>query len=113
MTVSEREELAENPDTPVETLAELSRDQDEGVRWKVAQNRNTPPENLAELSRDQDWDVCLRVALNPSTPLETLVKLNMDKDEDYEVTSNPKWKRLKEMGTLDLAIAASKYLGIL
>tara|TARA_R110002074_G_scaffold115453_10_gene246387 strand:+ start:305 stop:574 length:270 start_codon:yes stop_codon:yes gene_type:complete len=89
MTVDERIRLAGNRKTPPETLAELSRDQDERVRYWLAQNRKTPVETLVELSRDQNHQVRRSVA------------------------TNPKWKRLEEAGILDQVIAASKYLGIL
>ena len=83
-------------------------------REELAQNLNTPKEILVKLSRDEHWEVRRSVALNPNTPIETLVELSKDQDQDVRenVARNPKWIRLKELGTLDQVIAASKYLGI-
>jgi len=93
---------------------ELSRDDNDEVRLKVANNSKTPVDTLDILSLDQDEWVRYWVAQNTNTPVETLDILSRDQDESVrlKVAWNPKWKRLKEMGTLDLAIAISKYLGI-
>ena len=45
-------------------------------------NLSTPSEVLAELSRDEDKDVRWRVARNTSTPLELLLILMVDDEKD-------------------------------
>jgi len=111
MTMSERIELAMNPNTSIETLIELSKDQSEEVRWGVARNPNTPVETLIKLSRDGSTIVRARVARNLNTPIETLAKL--DGDHGVTIVNNPRWKALERAGLIDVALAASKYLGIL
>jgi len=63
-------ELAENPNTPVETLKDLATDQNVNVRWEVARNPNTPVETLKVLATDENVNVRRRVAHNPNTPVE-------------------------------------------
>ena len=46
MTKEERIELAENPNTPVDILDQLSRDEDWEVRQEVAKNPNTSVETF-------------------------------------------------------------------
>jgi hypothetical protein len=60
-----KEELAWNPNTPIETLIELSKDDNEDVRRGVASNINTPIETLNLLSKDDDCWVRHGVTLNP------------------------------------------------
>jgi hypothetical protein len=74
----ERKDLAQNPNTPPETLTLLARDENEDVRCYVAQNPNTPPEILTLLARDKDGDVRWGVALNHNTPPEILTILARD-----------------------------------
>jgi hypothetical protein len=50
---TEKEEIALNPNTSVETLTKLSADEGEGVRSEVAHNPNTPVETLTKLSADE------------------------------------------------------------
>ena len=92
-------------------LIELSKDQSEEVRWGVARNPNTPVETLIKLSRDGSTIVRARVARNLNTPIETLAKL--DGDHGVTIVNNPRWKALERAGLIDVALAASKYLGIL
>ena len=61
-------ELAKNPNTPIETLAELAKDRDWSVRNYVACNPKTPAETLAELAKDEDLVVRCNAANNLNTP---------------------------------------------
>ena len=65
-------ELANNPNTPPETLTILARDEDSYVRYSVAQNPNTPPETLTFLARDEDYWVRCGVARNPNATREII-----------------------------------------
>jgi hypothetical protein len=64
--------LADNPNTPPETLTILAGDKYFWVRWRVAQNPNTPPEILSILARDEDWTVRWRVERNPNATREVV-----------------------------------------
>ncbi|GAJ25006.1 unnamed protein product, partial [marine sediment metagenome] len=75
-----KKDLAENPNTPVEVLVELSEDEDSSVRRSVAKNLNTPVEVLVKLSKDKAGYVRYFVAFNPNTPVEVLVELSEDED---------------------------------
>lgn len=72
--------IANDPNTPPETLNEFSNDQDWMIRSAVAKNRNTPPETLKKLAKDNEWIVRNNVAVNPNTPEDTLHELSDDKD---------------------------------
>ena len=74
--------IALNPNTPPEILAELSLDNNEGVRKSVAQNPSTSVDVLRELSKNENETVRCYVALNPNTPVETLVELSRDQDSE-------------------------------
>ena len=116
MTLEERKELADSPVTPAEILVELSKDDEDEIRFHVGKNPNTPSETLVKLSKDENVDVRgYAVVLNPNTPVETLTELSRDSSTwvRSNVAKNPKWKILEEMGALDQAILISKYLGIL
>lgn len=73
-----REAVAQNPNTPVDVLVELSVDPYWGVRYDVASNPNTPIEVLRVLAKDDSdvgnggFDVREAVAANPNTPPEIL-----------------------------------------
>jgi hypothetical protein len=91
LPLQERKDLANNPNTPPETLTILARDEDWRVRYGVACNPNTPPETLTILARDGDSYVRHGVAKNPNTPPETLTILARDVDclVRYGVACNP------------------------
>jgi len=55
LTFKEKKEVAQNPNTPPETLERLANDEDYWVRYWVARNPNTPPETLESLANDVDW----------------------------------------------------------
>ena len=57
-------ELANNSNTPIPILIELSKDDDYRVRRAVAYNSNTPVTILAELGKDDDYGVREAVAKN-------------------------------------------------
>ena len=83
LSYTEKEQLAKNPNTPVEVLAALAKDDDYYVRCGVARNANTPVGTLAELAKDEATVVRMWVASNPNTPVGSLMVLA--KDEDYGV----------------------------
>ena len=81
LTFKEKKEVAENPNTPPETLGRLANDNIWDVRQGIAENSNTPPETLERLANDdEDW-VRRAVAWNSNTKTETLERLA--KDGDY------------------------------
>jgi hypothetical protein len=80
MDYDEKYDLAENPNTPVGVLRELSEDVDWRVRWYVAKNPKTPVGVLRELSKDENEYVRRGVAYNPNTPVDVLKELAKDKD---------------------------------
>ena len=63
-----RRNAAGNPNTPADTLIELSKDSDYAVRSSAAGNPNTPADTLIELSKDSNWAVRRNAAGNPNTP---------------------------------------------
>jgi len=78
-----REEVANNPNTPIPVLAMLADDNSEHgafVRNCVARNLNTPVDILRKLSDDPSGTVRASVAGNPNTPVDILVKLSTDVD---------------------------------
>lgn len=77
-----REGVAENTKTSSTLLAELSKDTVQWVRARVASNPNTPTSVLKELSKDQEWFVRQYVAGNSETPPEILLSLIKDKSLD-------------------------------
>ena len=77
-----RRSAAGNPNTPADTLVELSKDSDWAVRSNAAGNPNTPVDVLVELSKDINYAVRRSAAGNPNTPVDTLVELSKDSDCD-------------------------------
>jgi hypothetical protein len=72
-----RRNVAENPNTPVDGLVQLSSDEDSDVRQaavavrrNVAKNRHTRVDVLVQLSTDGDSGVRKYVAQNPNTPVD-------------------------------------------
>jgi hypothetical protein len=94
LSFSEKYELAQNPNTPVETLKVLATDECYCVRYEVAKNPNTPVELLKVLATDKDSCVRSRVAQNPNTPVETLKVLATDEYSCVRsrVAENPNYK---------------------
>jgi len=81
-----REQIAKNPNTPLETLEKLSKDKSYKVRSAIARNPNTPSTTLAEMSErecmdsngDHDWNGTYPITAlfkNPNTPAEWRIKL--------------------------------------
>ena len=97
-----RELIAQNPNTPPETLAALAKDEDWSMRWIVAYNPNTPPETLAALAKDEDYTVRLRVAQQFNTPPEVLAALAKDINSDVQkaVLSNPNYDKTASLDQL-------------
>ena len=83
--------LAQNPNTPVETLKTLATDENSDVRYWVARNPNTSTETLKTLATDVYYVVRCCVAQNPNTSPETLQSLATDEDSDVRrsVAYNP------------------------
>jgi hypothetical protein len=61
-------DLAENHNTPPETLERLANGGNANLRWLVAFNPNTPPEALERLANDEDSEIRYEVANNINTP---------------------------------------------
>jgi hypothetical protein len=77
---SVRHGVAENPNTPPETLDRLAIDDDSfWVRFYVARNPNTLPETLERLANDENSYVRSGVARNPNTPQYILTYLKIKK----------------------------------
>ena len=76
-----RKRVAEDPNTPVDELEELSMDSDKDVRSAVAGRGDVPASVLSRLSMDSDKDVRYVVAINPSAPASVLAKLSTDSDD--------------------------------
>ena len=98
LSYDEKRGLAQNPNTPVETLKVLATDKNCCVRYGAALNPNTPPETLKVLETDnyqsptdKNYNVRYYVAQNPNTPPETLKVLATDKNSNvrYYVAQNP------------------------
>ncbi|MCK4359125.1 MAG: hypothetical protein KAW92_10380, partial [Candidatus Cloacimonetes bacterium] len=105
--IDEKIQLAGNPNTPPETLAELAKD--EKFRWEVAENPNTSPEILAELAKTKEDHIRYRIAENPNTSPETLAELAKDENRDvrYRAKENPNTppeikKQLKQTVSLNM-----------
>jgi hypothetical protein len=95
LSYNQKLELAQNPNTPQETLKVLATDKDSGVRYFVAQHPNTPPGSLKVLATDKYSGVRIWVARNTNTSQETLQVLATD--EYYSVRcgaeNNPNYKK--------------------
>lgn len=61
-------QVARNPSTPPDILAELAHHEDVYVVRNVARNRSTPPQTFFELARHEDAEVIWAVFDNPSSP---------------------------------------------
>lgn len=75
MFLDQKLELASNPSTPPEILAELANSGNVVVRTKVALHPNTSAFTLDKLVRDEDCVVRYRATDNPNTQLSTLEML--------------------------------------
>lgn len=86
-----RRKVADNPNTPSETLVDLTRDKDHFVYQNAISNRNLPLEVLVSFSDDPDVNKRRDVAWNTRTPPEILVKLARDGEAQIRrhVASNP------------------------
>jgi hypothetical protein len=80
--------LAQNPNTPPETLEFLATDEDRNVRRYVAQNPNTPQEILKLLATDEYSYVRYWVARNPNRT-ELIERLVFMVDMVYENKQTP------------------------
>lgn len=93
--INEKIELARNPNTSIEVLEQLSKDEYFRVRIEVAINNNTPSNVLVELSNDKDYRVRIEVAINTNTPIEVLEFLTNDKDYRVREISSENLERIK------------------
>ena len=80
-------DLAEDPNTPPETLAHLADDADWVIRRRVARNPATPPAALTRLAVDDDRQIRRRVASHPNTTADALVALAADPDKDVRTAA--------------------------
>ena len=72
--------LAQNPQTPSDTLAVLAECQQSTIRVMVGMNPDTPNETLYQLAKDKDDQVRTWLATNPKIPKELLLQLAEDPD---------------------------------
>ena len=84
----EKYSLAQNPNTPPETLEFLATDENYRVRRYVAQNPNTPQESLQLLATDEYSLVRYCVAQNPNRT-ELIERLVFMTDMFYENKQTP------------------------
>lgn len=95
-----RIKVAVNPNTPPYILSKFA---NEGVdmRRAVASNHSTPKETLIKLTEDNNWSVRHNAAMNPNTPAEALIKLANDTQCWIGLAVNPQSppEVLKEIGT--------------
>lgn len=73
--------LAENPASPPDLLAKLSKEQDFSIRCRVARNPNASLEIIEQLSADSHPDVRASTAGNPKVTDDIILKLCEDKNE--------------------------------
>ena len=73
-----RRNAAGNPNTPVDVLTELAKDNNCDVRCFVAENPSTSADVLTELAKDSYWCVRRNAAGNPNTPVDVLTELAKD-----------------------------------
>ena len=100
-----RDEIAEDPNTSIETLAKLSKDMDKYIKIKVTCNPNTTAAILKDLSQDSDVDIRKYVAYNDNCPIEVLEQLSKDLiwyvkkpgETDYTETSKMPFDLTKEL----------------
>jgi len=64
--------VAQNSNTPPETLIILAKDENSNVRYCVARNSNTPPETLIILAKEEDYGVRYWVENNPNSTREII-----------------------------------------
>lgn len=78
--------LAEDPQTPARTLAELAREcqDDPYVLSLIARNPNTSGQTLTELAASSYYEVRDAVAKNPRTPATVLDRLVRDRVERFQ-----------------------------
>ena len=78
MSVKQKINLANHPNTPAEELQELATDDSSIIRYYVAKNPKNFAYVLRSLSQDTNMDVRCRVASNPSSPEDILRYLAKD-----------------------------------
>ena len=78
MDLKQKLELAKDRRTPTHILMELSKDDDERVRYYVAWNFSTPEEALIKLADEEHWMIREAVAKHYNVPREILEKLARD-----------------------------------
>ncbi|BAY81252.1 hypothetical protein NIES267_07280 [Calothrix parasitica NIES-267] len=113
------EKLADSPATPTLILKHLVNDSSTSIREKLAQNINTPIETLQKLAEErQGRQACIFLARNVSTPDDALKILSEDKDKWVRMSvvenSNTPSTLLKEMindADKEVAQTAKQILG--
>ncbi len=85
-----------NPQTPIQVIEKLAKDEDETVRKVVAENKNLPLNILLKLAEDSSFGVRSALAYKNTyskiqTPVELLEKLAQDESEQIrqEVANHP------------------------
>lgn len=87
------EAIAKCEITPLDILDNLSKSEDEWVREGVAENLNTPPETLLEMALNKDERFGLvydEIATNPNSTVEILSIL-LDKKHEYSEKGISDW----------------------
>ena len=88
-----RASVAENPNTPIATLYDLTKYSYEDILRGIARNTNAPPELLSKISdvSAHNYWPCVYVAYNYNTAMEDLIKLSTHWQADvrYAIVKNP------------------------
>jgi len=98
-----RENVAYNSNTPPATLDILAKDENAGIRENVAFNSNTSPATLDILAKDENEDVRESVGYNPNTPPENLDMLDQDEESTnfQEGIANTLIKKVDKMAEIN------------
>lgn len=87
------EAIAKCEITPLDIIANLSKSEEEWVRAGVAENLNTPPETLLEMALNKDERFGLvydEIAMNPNSTVEIL-SIVLDKKHEYSEKGISDW----------------------
>ncbi|WP_104132326.1 hypothetical protein [Cryobacterium sp. M91] len=103
--------LADNKNTPQYMLAELARNSDAGIRFRIGRNAMIPEATMRELARDRYASVREGVAGNESAPTEVLAALAHDRSVVVRraATANPRTPKahLKVLGAAHVVVSSS------
>jgi SEFIR domain len=77
-----RQVIAYNSNTSLNALQQLIKDENHQVRWEAARNSKIPAQSLEELVKGEDSIVGAGAACNPNMPVNTLEKLSTDESSN-------------------------------